>query len=88
VDHAVEQYYKNLHSQGKDPKTIRAYKVAVEEFRKSCTKKFLSEIGRQDLIDFMGWLRKPSTRNCNSGSRYHVLIARTIRRSAWFENGH
>jgi hypothetical protein len=55
---AVEQYYKNLHSQGKDPKTIRAYKVAVEEFRKSCTKKFLSEIGRQDLIDFMGWLRK------------------------------
>ena len=58
MDDAVEQYYKNLHSQGKDPKTIRAYKVAVEEFRKSCTKKFLSEIGRQDLIDFMGWLRK------------------------------
>jgi len=51
MDDAVEQYYKNLHSQGKDPKTVRAYKVAVEEFRKSCTKKFLSEIGRQDLID-------------------------------------
>lgn len=58
IGDAVEQYYKNLHSQGKDPKTIRAYKVAVEEFRKSCTKKFLGEIGRQDLIDFMGWLRK------------------------------
>jgi integrase len=58
IDKAVEQYFKNLHSQGKDPKTIRAYKVAVEEFRKSCTKKFLDEIGRQDLIDFMGWLRK------------------------------
>lgn len=58
MDDAVEQYYKNLHSQGKDPKTIRAYKIAVEEFRRSCTKKFLSEIGRQDLIDFMGWLRK------------------------------
>ena len=58
IDEAVEQYYKNLHSQGKDPKTIRAYKLAVEEFRKSCAKKFLSEIGRQDLIDFMGWLRK------------------------------
>jgi integrase/recombinase XerD len=57
VDDAVEQYFKNLHSQGKDPKTIRAYKVAVEEFRKSCTKKFLDEIGKQDLIDFMGWLR-------------------------------
>jgi integrase len=58
IDDAVEQFFKNLHSQGKDPKTIRAYKVAVEEFRKSCTKKFLDEIGRQDLIDFMGWLRK------------------------------
>lgn len=58
MDDAVEQYFKNLQSQGKDPKTIRAYKVAVEEFRLSCTKKFLSEIGRQDLIDFMGWLRK------------------------------
>jgi len=58
IDDAVEQYFKNLRSQGKDPKTIRAYKVAVEEFRKSCTKKFLDEIGRQDLIDFMGWLRK------------------------------
>jgi integrase len=57
IDEAVEQYFKNLHSQGKDPKTIRAYKVAVEEFRKSCTKKFLDEIGKQDLIDFMGWLR-------------------------------
>jgi len=58
MDDAVEQYFKNLHSQGKDAKTIRAYKVAVEEFRKSCTKRFLNENGRQDLIDFMGWLRK------------------------------
>ncbi len=58
IDDAVDQYFKNLHSQGKDPKTIRAYKVAVEEFRKSCTKKFLDEIGRQDSIDFVGWLRK------------------------------
>ena len=58
IGDAVEQYFKNLHSQGKDPKTIRAYKVAVEEFRKSCTKKFLHAISKQDLIDFMGWLRK------------------------------
>jgi len=58
MDDAVEQYFKNLHSQGKDPKTIRAYRMAVEEFRKSCTKKFMDEIGKQDLIDFMGWLRK------------------------------
>ena len=68
MDDAVEQYYKNLHSQGKDPKTIRAYKVAVEEFRKSCTKKLLSEIGPQDLIDFMGWLRKQPPKLRNDGT--------------------
>lgn len=60
IEDAVKQYFKNLHSQGKDPKTIRAYKVAVEEFRKSCSKKFMDEIGKQDLIDFMGWLREQS----------------------------
>ena len=58
IEDAVKQYFKNLHAQGKDPKTVRAYKVAVEEFRKSCLKKFMDEIGRQDLIDFMGWLRE------------------------------
>jgi hypothetical protein len=43
-----------VHSQGKDPKTIRAYEVAVEEFRQSCAKKFIDEIRKQDLLDFMG----------------------------------
>jgi integrase/recombinase XerD len=57
VDGAVEQYFKNLQSQGKDPKTIRAYRLAMNEFRQSCTKKFVDEIRKQDLIDFMGWLR-------------------------------
>ena len=32
MDDAVEQYFKNLHSQGIDPKTIRAYKLAVLDF--------------------------------------------------------
>ena len=68
VDDAVEQYFKNLHSLGKDPKTVRAYKVAVEEFRKSCPKKFLNEIGRQDLINFMGWLRKQSPKLRKDGT--------------------
>ncbi len=56
-DSAVEQYFKNLESQGKDRKTIRAYRVALREFRESCSKQFLDEICKQDLLDFMGWLR-------------------------------
>jgi hypothetical protein len=42
IDHY--QYFKNLQSQGKDRKTIRAYKLAIEEFRQACTKKFIDEI--------------------------------------------
>lgn len=57
IEDAVERYFRNLHSQGKDSKTIRAYKVAIQEFRQSCDKKFMDEIGKQDLLDFMGWLR-------------------------------
>jgi hypothetical protein len=75
IEQAVEQYFKNLHSQGKDPKTIRAYKVSVEEFRQSCPKKFLDEIGRQDLIDFMGWLRQQPPKLRKNG------IPRKVRRS-------
>jgi hypothetical protein len=50
MDGGVQQYFRNLHSQGKDPKTIRAYKVAIDEFRQSCRKKFIDEINKQDLI--------------------------------------
>jgi hypothetical protein len=57
INEAVEQYFRNLYSQGKDPKTIRAYKLAIQEFRQSCEKRFLDEIRKQDLLDFMGWLR-------------------------------
>ncbi len=68
MENAVEQCYESLHSQRKDPKTIRAYKVAVEEFGKSCTMKLLDEIGRRDLIDFMGWLRKQPPKLRNDGT--------------------
>jgi len=68
IEDAVKQYFKNLHSQGKDPKTVRAYTVAVDEFRESCSKQFIDEIGKQDLIDFMGWLREqpPKLRKDNT----------------------
>jgi Phage integrase, N-terminal SAM-like domain len=68
IDEGVEQYFKNLQSQGKDRKTIRAYKVAIGEFRQSCTKKFVDEIRKQDLIDFMGWLRRQSPKLRKDGT--------------------
>jgi Phage integrase, N-terminal SAM-like domain len=68
IDEGVEQYFRNLQSQGKDRKTIRAYRAAIDEFRQSCTKKFVDEIRKQDLIDFMGWLRKQSPKLRKDGT--------------------
>ena len=59
---------RTFQSQGKDPKTIRAYRLAIDEFRKSCSKEFLDEIGKQDLLDFMGWLRKQPPKLRNDGT--------------------
>jgi len=54
---AADQYFMNLESQGKDPKTIRAYRAAVDGFVATC-KKPVEKIGKQDLFDYMGWLRR------------------------------
>ena len=37
---AVSTYFANLEAQGKDPKSIRTYKIAVDGFVASCSKMF------------------------------------------------
>jgi integrase len=58
VADAVQKYFDNLTAMGKDPKTIRTYRIAVDGFVKSYKKPFIEDYVRQDLIDYMGWLRK------------------------------
>lgn len=58
LQQAREKYIKNLEAMGKDKKTISAYRVSVDSFLIACEKRFIDEIERQDLIDYMGWLRK------------------------------
>src|ERR1700677_1977964 len=41
---AVVTYFQNLVAQGKDPKTIRTYRIAVDGFVSSCRKTFIDEI--------------------------------------------
>jgi integrase len=55
---ASEKYFANLESRGVDPKTIRTYRTAVDPFVANCKKSSVQEVEKQDLIDFMGWLRK------------------------------
>jgi integrase len=58
LEDAADTYFRNLESQGKDHKTIRSYHTGVDPFVKNCKKATVEEVTKQDLIDFMGWLRK------------------------------
>jgi len=58
VSDAVKKYFDNLEAMGKDPKTIRTYRAAVGGFIASYKKPYIEDYERQDLIDYMGWLRK------------------------------
>jgi len=70
---AIKQYLSDKAAEGKDHKTISAYRFALAQFTTSCSKKFIDEVGKQDLKDFMGWLRLhavPNRRNANPGQTY------------------
>lgn len=82
VADAVQKYFENLEAMGKDPKTIRTYRAAVNAFVASYKKPFIEDYERQDLIDYMGWLRKQprkQRKNANPDRTYfnkvsHVAI--------------
>lgn len=70
---AIKQYFSDNAAEGKDHKTISAYRFALAQFTASCSKKFMDEIGEQDLKNFMGWLRLhavPNRSNTNPGQTY------------------
>ena len=59
---AADQYLGNCVATGKDPKTIASYRGAVDSFLAHFTeqtkKTFVEEVGRQDLLDWIGWMRR------------------------------
>ena len=62
IDEAIEQYLADTRAQ-KEPRTFAAYKIAVTQFRESCTKMCLEELERRDLLNFTAFLRKGRKRN-------------------------
>jgi integrase len=58
VADAVQNYFDNLAAMGKDVKSIRTYRYAVNGFVRSYKKPYIEDYERQDLINYMGWLRK------------------------------
>ena len=70
---ASERYFTNLEARGLDAKSIRAYRTGVDPFVQTCKKACVEDVTRQDMIDFMGWLRKqplPIRRNSNPERTY------------------
>jgi integrase len=55
VDQAIDRYLRNAST--KSPRTYQGYTYTLKQFRKSCSKRFLDEINKQDLYDFVTFLR-------------------------------
>ena len=79
---AAGRYFTNLEARGADPKTIRTYRSAVDPFVEHCDKTYVEDVTKQDIINFMGWLRKqplPKRKHSNPERTYankvgHVAI--------------
>ena len=81
IESAVVTYFANLVAQGKDPKTIKTYRVAVDGFVASCSKKYIDEIEKQDLFDYMTWLRNkplPTRKHSNPNRTYNNKLSHTV----------
>jgi integrase len=59
---AAEKYFENCEARGLDPETIRKYRAAVDPFVEHCGATYVDECqgNKQVLLNYMGWLRKPS----------------------------
>ena len=55
VDEAIDRYLRNAST--KYPRTFHGYTYTLTQFRQSCQKQFLDEINKQDLYDFVTYLR-------------------------------
>jgi len=78
---AVEQYFADKLAEGKDHKTIAAYRHSIDQFVESCSQKYIDQIGKQDLKNFMGWLRLhpvPQRRNSNPGQTYKNKVLNVV----------
>jgi len=55
---AAEKYFANCEARGLDADTLRTYHSGIDPFVTQCKKAFVEDVTKQDMIDFMGWLRK------------------------------
>ena len=74
---AAALYLANCESVGKDKKTLRAYRGAVDSFVGHCKKAYVEDVERQDVIDWIGWMRKQPVPQRRHGNHDRTLFNRT-----------
>lgn len=62
IDVAIAQYLADTQAQ-KEPKTFAAYRIALTQFRESCTKSCLEDLERRDLLNFTAFLHNSRKSN-------------------------
>src|SRR5438445_9916652 len=56
LDMAIDRYVENVKT--KSARTAHGYSYTLKQFYQSCRSKTLSEVTKQDLYDFIGYLRR------------------------------
>jgi len=70
---ASEKYFGNLEARGLAAKSISTYRTGVGPFIQTCKKACVEDMIKQDMIDFIGCLRKqplPKRKNSNPERTY------------------
>jgi hypothetical protein len=87
---ASDKYFANLEARGLDTKSIRTHRTGVDPFVRTCKKACVEDVSKQDMIDFMGWVRKqplPRRRNSNPerNQQQQGRLRRNIPDGVWRE---
>jgi hypothetical protein len=73
-----------------DPKTILTYRTGVDQFVENCAKTYVEDVTKQDMINFMGWLRKqplPKRRNSNPIAPTPTRLAQNYMQTSFVRSG-
>src|SRR5262249_54096907 len=55
---AAAEFVNELRTLDRKKYSVEMYDNALRDFQKSCRKEFVDEIGRKDILAFIGWMRE------------------------------
>lgn len=78
VADAVADYLKDMEPPQRELKTYAAYKYCLELFAQNCTKKFIQDVKRDDLLSF---IRELYARGCGPRTAYNraVIVSQLLK---------